>query len=426
MNILLINPWIHDFKCYDEWMRPLGLFRIQERLNKAGMKSELINFLGTHKKNKKFGTGDFFSEVIKAPELYSGFQRNFKKYGFTNEKAEEELSKVNEPDLIFISSGMTFWYNGLKETIDFLRKRFKKSRIILGGTYASLMPCHAQKFSGADEVVTNNEFENYIVRLTGKTDKSDFGGVPRIINGAAAIRISAGCPSGCTYCASKILSGPYRRLSMERTASVLLKAAQKGKLKDIVFYDDALLFNFREHLLKLLEIISKGLSGCGIKLRYHCPNGLHAGAIDPFTADKLKEHGFETLRIGYEYSDSLLSEKTGGKVTHEKAIECLNNLSAAGFRQGQPGVNIMLSCGLKKTIPDPVKINELKKAGARIKPILFSPVPGTDEFKKVSKILPQITKNPLYHNDAFFSFKTGIFSMEEYSEIKKDFMKPAN
>ena len=39
-NILLVNPWIHDFAAYDFWLKPLGLLylgNVTFQLNGKGL-----------------------------------------------------------------------------------------------------------------------------------------------------------------------------------------------------------------------------------------------------------------------------------------------------------------------------------------------------------------------------------------------------
>ena len=65
----------------------------------------------------------------------------------------ERLSAVEKPDVIGITSGMTYWYPGLFKVIELIKRSFKEVPILLGGIYATLCHDHALKFSGADFVI---------------------------------------------------------------------------------------------------------------------------------------------------------------------------------------------------------------------------------------------------------------------------------
>ena len=72
----------------------------------------------------------------------------------------KRLSAIEIPDLIGITSGMTYWYPGLFKTIESHKVLFQRSPVILGGIYATLCYEHAVRFSGADFVIQGSgEFE---------------------------------------------------------------------------------------------------------------------------------------------------------------------------------------------------------------------------------------------------------------------------
>ena len=82
MRILLVNPWITDFKAYDEWMRPLPLYRFLETLCREN-EVALIDCLSAVKKTKGYGTADFQSEQIGKPGVFRTIPRRFKRYGMS-------------------------------------------------------------------------------------------------------------------------------------------------------------------------------------------------------------------------------------------------------------------------------------------------------------------------------------------------------
>ena len=67
---------------------------------------------------------------------------------------------MERPDVIGITSGMTYWYPGLFKTIQAVKSLFKGVPVIGGGVYATLCHDHAILFSGADFVIRGSgEFE---------------------------------------------------------------------------------------------------------------------------------------------------------------------------------------------------------------------------------------------------------------------------
>ena len=113
---------------------------------------------------------------------------------------------MEAPDVILVTSVMTYWYLGVKWIIELLREIFPQSVIVLGGVYASLCPEHAARL-GAD----------YVVR--GRAEPA--APYPAMdLYGAIEYGVSMtsfGCPFSCAYCASGILWPRYRRRSLSET-----------------------------------------------------------------------------------------------------------------------------------------------------------------------------------------------------------------
>jgi hypothetical protein len=53
---------------------------------------------------------------------------------------------------VLVQTVMTYWYLGVREVIEDVRKLQPHAKIILGGVYATLCPKHAKSL-GADQVL---------------------------------------------------------------------------------------------------------------------------------------------------------------------------------------------------------------------------------------------------------------------------------
>ena len=151
-HILLINPWITDFAAYNFWVRPLGLLYIASLLRENGFRVTLIDCLDFFIKRKEYRDGKFYKTKIQKPLPIQNIPRNYSRYGMPEELFLERLSSIGKPDVIGVTSGMTYWYPGLFKTIEIIREFFNNVPIILGGIYATLCYDHAVKYSGADIV----------------------------------------------------------------------------------------------------------------------------------------------------------------------------------------------------------------------------------------------------------------------------------
>ncbi|MEO0076260.1 MAG: cobalamin-dependent protein, partial [candidate division WOR-3 bacterium] len=170
-RVLLINPWIYDFKAYDFWLKPLGLLYLAAYLRQAGYEIDYLDCLDRYhpmlaKKSIKFppvdcfGRGKFYAQEIEKPEVYKPIPRKYKRYGMPIEVISEILANMKKPDFIGVTSIMTYWYLGVFDMIKILKSYFPKVPIILGGIYATLCYDHARKFSGADYVIAGKAEEN--------------------------------------------------------------------------------------------------------------------------------------------------------------------------------------------------------------------------------------------------------------------------
>ena len=435
MNVLLINPWIYDFAAYDLWLKPLGLLNIASFLEKFGYKVSLINCLdrnhplgGKRYKNppaNRFNCGKFFSQEVAKPPLLKDVPRKYKRYGIPPEIFEEELSHLEKPHVVGITSGMTYWYPGVFEVIKRIKEKFPKTPVILGGIYASLCFEHARKFSGADYIIKGKGEIPFLKILDGiKGVKRDYSRIcwkkiqQNLLpayhllyrTASVAILTSRGCPFRCSYCASFLLEDCFIQKDPEKVLNEISYYVNKFKVKDIAFYDDALLINAEKHIIPILEGIIKKFKG---KVRFHTPNGLHIKFIDEKMAKLFYSANFKTIRLSFESISS-------NKASEMDLVKAVENFARAGYKKEDLGVYIMV--GLPGQDLDEVtnSIEFVRKTGARVKIAEFSPIPGTAEFEKAIRhsCLP-LQQEPLFQNNSIFYLWNKKISYQDLLKIKK-------
>lgn len=259
------------------------------------------------------------------------------------------MARFCRPDLILITSSMTYWYTGLSETIQFLRQNLPGVPIYLGGTYATLCADHAAKHSGADRILSgpwDGEKLRFIDEFFGNPFPSTvekfsswpypaFDLYPRL--GYVCLLTRRGCPFSCTYCAApRLARGMESRSPLQVIEEVIFWKDKRG-VYDFAIYDDALLINPASHIVPLLrEVIARGI-GC----RFHTPNALHIKAIDEEVAGLLYRGGFRTIRLGLETANQVTQMETGGKVDNREFQRAVRNLKRAGYGGEEIGVYLM-------------------------------------------------------------------------------------
>jgi radical SAM superfamily enzyme YgiQ (UPF0313 family) len=394
---LLVNPWIYDFSAYDLWMKPIGLLRVAGYLKKSGFNVNYFDCLASRSRKDPFDCGKFTKRMIPKPEQIKNIPRSFYRYGVLIEKFEEYLSNIQPPDVVYVGSGMTFWYLGVQEVIEIIRKKFKNVYIVLGGNYSVLCRNHAIKYSGADEIWEGQRLGDY--PSWDLIDRQD----------SVVIQTSFGCPFNCRYCGTDILCGGFYQRSYLEVMEEIEFYMRVFSPKDIAFYDDALLVNSEKHIKPLLrEIIKRE-----IKVRFHTPNAVHARYIDRELAGLMKEAGFISIALGFETSKK---ERSDSKVNNEELLKAVNYLKEAGFTA--ENIVIYTMCGSLDDSPEDAK-NDIIFVTEKIKmPVLlstYSLVPGSEDYKRwgFSEDL-----DPLWHNKTIFPLFNKKYSIDVIRKLR--------
>lgn len=427
-HILLINPWITDFAAYNFWIKPLGLLSIASLLKENGFQVTLIDCLDFSIKTKRYGDGRFFKTKIEKPLLFKSIPRNFSQYGIPEEILLKRLLFIEEPDLICVTSGMTYWYPGVFKLIEMTKKLFKNVPIILGGIYATLCYEHAKKYSGVD-IVFNGSGEVEILKLISGITKfripqsefridslpyPSFDLYPQL--DYVCIATSRGCPSQCTYCASPFLTRGFFRRDPLKVVDEIDYWTTQFHINNIAFYDDALLIEPSGHIIPILkEIIRRR-----IRCNFHTPNGLHIKEIDKEVAGVLFKGGFKTLRLGLETSHEATQLETGGKVGNQEFKEAIKNLNRAGYSGKEIGVYIMAGLPGQRVGEVEESMAYVKEAGAKPMLVEYSPIPHTPLFEKAKRVSPfDLENEPLFHNNSILPCRWDGFTMADYERVKE-------
>ncbi len=436
LHILCINPWIHDFAAYDFWARPLGLLSIASILRENGAAVSFIDCLDRFhpQENRPVkvlwdGRGPFRKTRIDPLHGLEHIPRKFCRYGIKPQWFEADLRKAGKPDIIFVTSQMTYWASGVKETIERTKAVYPDVPVVLGGIYASLCFDHAVNTAGADLVVKGPgeaRLGNIIKKITGfdfmgREVNEDLDALPfpafDLMNAIPYIPVltSRGCPFSCEYCACSYLEPDLRRRSPDNVFREIRHWHGKFGVKNFAFYDDALLVNSQKFAFPMLEkIISSE-----IKAFFHTPNALHVREINTQAAELMFRAGFKTIRLGLETTDFSSRRKHDVKVRENEFFRAVNCLKKAGFERNQVGAYLL--CGLPgQNLDDVQKSVELvKKTG--IMPVLayYTPIPHTPMWDKAVKFSKfDLTQHPVFTNNTLFPCVRTPEEMKRISQLK--------
>jgi radical SAM superfamily enzyme YgiQ (UPF0313 family) len=417
-HVLLVNPWIHDFAAYDGWAKPLGLLTIASLLRSGGCRVSYLDCLDRFHPRAapppaaaRFGCGPYHKTPLPKPAGFGDVPRRFSRYGIDPDWLRADLDRMARPDLILVTSAMTYWHPGVAETIAALKTAFPGAPVVLGGAYATLCPEHARRWSGADAVFTGpveDSLATLVETHTGRRPAAAFDPeapdtwpfpafdlqrrIPYV-----PLLTSRGCPYRCAYCASHLLEPRRTRRS---PGSVLAEIAHWHRgwgVTDVVLYDDAFLADLDGHAVPVLEAIRRA----GLPVRLHTPNALHVRGITEQSARLLFQAGFASVRLGLETTDFDLRAGLDHKVARTEFEAACAKLGAAGFGPARIGAYLLVGLPGQSTDSILRSIDLVKQAGASPLLAYYSPIPGTRLWPAaVRSARYDLAADPLFTNNS--------------------------
>ena len=436
VHILCVNPWIHDFAAFDFWARPLGLLSIAAILREKGFLVSYIDCLDRfHPRGERpvkvawDGRGPYRKTSIALPKGLESVKRRYSRYGIDPQWFQADLRTLEKPDLIFVTSMMTYWASGVKETIDGIKSVYPDVPLVLGGVYAGLCHGHAKKYTRADRVVSgpaeqslktifksilNLDFDDS--SLTEGLDRLPYpafdlqNSIPYV-----PVLTSRGCPFSCEYCASSYLEPRLRRRSSGHVLGEIEFWHQVHGVKNFPFYDDALLVNAENHAYPLFEKIIES----GMELNFHTPNAVHVKAVTQKAADLMFRAGFKTIRLGLETTDFSVNRSHDVKVAKDDFFLAVHHLKSAGFLKNQIGAYLL--CGLPGQNLDDVEASMALVSRAGVLPVLafYTPIPHTpmwEEARAASRY--DLDKHPVFTNNTLFPCVHSEKALAHISRLK--------
>jgi hypothetical protein len=209
----------------------------------------------------------------------------------SKEELEIEMG-FKKPDWIGITSLFTYWSKYVKDSVQHYKKLFPKTKVVVGGIYATLMSEHCKEYTGCDEVVKRiihevEEFTSY--------NKLDYNLLanPHPLD-YQIIHASRGCFRKCKFCGTWKIE-----------PELIFKKSIKNEIcnNKLIFYDNNFLAN--PHIEELLEELAN-LKYNGKHIVCECQSGFDGRILlkKPHLAKLLKKARFQNIRIAWDWSYS--------------------------------------------------------------------------------------------------------------------------
>jgi hypothetical protein len=416
-KILLLNPPIYDFAAYDFWIKPYGLLSIAGYLRDQAeyilfdYLDRLHPFIAGRKEQQsdEWGRGRFYCEQVASPPCLVQIPRYFRRFGLPRDIFQNFLAEQQPCDFVLVQTMMTYWYKGIQEVIDDVRKSWPRAKIILGGNYVTLCASHAQKL-GADFLVQDSNLQPLweYSNITPDLNQPALWQAYEKLN-VGVLKLSDGCPFNCTYCSVPKVYSKFKARPMEHSLAEL-QLLVESEVENIAFYDDALLFEAEKVLMPFLEEVLRR----EIKVNFHTPNAINARFITSELAKLMMEAGFKTFYLGFESTSVQWQQRTGSKVSSNELAQAVKYLISAGAEPtnitayqilGYPHGNLQ---ELEKSMRF---VNSL---GIRGMLADFSPIPGTPDGEYCRKWIDM--DEPLFHNKT--AFPNTLLGFDETNRLK--------
>jgi radical SAM superfamily enzyme YgiQ (UPF0313 family) len=416
---------------------PMGLLVIASLLRHHGISISFIDCLDrfhprapTSQPEARQGRGPYLKTRIPKPTGLDDVPRYYSRYGVKPQWFRNDLRNLRPPDLVLMTSLMTYWYPGVQETIKHIRSVWPQVPIVLGGIYPRLCPEHAQHHSGADHVVLEPAEKSLIsivrqftgVSLKPAFDPDNLDSYPypaldlQSQIGYVPLLTSRGCPFNCAYCASRILEPRHIQRSPDSVVEEIKFWHKKYDQRDFVLYDDAFLVNAEQHSIPILEkIISANLN-----VRFHTPNAIHIRGLSAQTAMLMRRAGFATMRLGLETVEFDHRLEMDQKVSEMEFEQAVSHLRKAGFEKKQVGAYLLAGLPEQDFTTIEHSINVVKRLG--ITPVIahYTPIPQTDLWPRaVAASRYDLESDPIFTNNAIMPCRRDPFVWDTLTRLKE-------
>ena len=438
-SLLLINPWITDFAAYDFWSKPLGLLYLASVLRNAGAHIDFIDCLDRFDeklqaraqslpKSGRYGTGKYLRQVIAKPAAFAHVPRYYARYGLPLDLFRSKLHSCQPPDAILVTSGMTYWYPGVQTAIAEARSAFPKAPVFLGGIYATLMPEHAQRTSGADVVIAGEAESAVVPKLQEMAPEFELGkqsfaclddypapawdlyqNLPY-----GVVMSSRGCPLRCSFCASFNISGAYRWRQPDEVVNDIAQLYEQHAVRDIAFYDDALLTNHIRHLQPIMAKVREA----ALPVRFHTPNGLQCKHLNRELAREMRATGFTTMRLSLESVSASRQRDMSLKVNTDSFTRAVEAIREANFDIADTDAYVLMALPGQplQEVLQTMAFVHTNAVGIRL--AAYSPIPGTVDYQRaVDAGFDQFSHEPLRTNNSAIPLRAPGLTFDAYNRV---------
>ena len=432
-RLVTVNCFISDiidYNAYDIYSIPLGFLYVVSMLRENGYKINFRDFLYDGRNNDgDFGQSSYKKEYIKDIEIqYTGDIPKIKRlyrWGTPINKIDKYLDTLKDSRVFIFNFTLTWLYLGQYELIELIKKKYPESIIIIGGLAVRINPEFYKKNKNIDHVLykdSHNELIKLLSNIYHITTKSklynhideypfpcwDLYKNLKYLN----VLTSVGCTYRCKYCATSYLYNGLIKRDPLKVVYEITNLSKQYNIKNIVFYDDYLLYDYSQRLGYILKTIDL----LGIKLFYHIPNSVHVRLITQEIANDFKRYNFRRIRISLETIKRSEDGSIDNKVTLKEFERTMKYLNNANLNRRHLSTYVLIGYP-KQTFNEVITtINYCYKHKVRTILLQYSPIPNTSTFENLDDDTKYFLKNNIFHtHKKLMVYNLSKMSLKEYS-----------
>jgi tRNA A37 methylthiotransferase MiaB len=421
MNILLIQPPIHDFYLTQKRTIPYGLACIAASLHAQGFKADIFDALATKKSKpipwpeEMMYLHDYYGHKDLSPfalfHQYRHFGYSFQHIG--------KIVRESNAFLVGISSLFTAYSEQALQTAKTIKKWHPKTIVVMGGHHPTHFPHDVLNHSEIDYVIRGEgeySLPALVKALKSKTSVDNIPGIAYkrdannfIINEPTFLKnldicplpysdgiknqfyqrndkkslvvvASRGCPMKCSYCALGNSQWTYRKKSVGRIIEEISTGMGHVESAFIDFEDENISLN-KDWFMKLLTQIQKHFESKHLTLR--AMNGLYPSSLDAELIDAMKQAGFNALNL----SVGTLSRKQLKYFKRPDVSTHLPEIIQLANRLNLSTTSYIIAGGLNQNPYDSVDdIIKLFQMGTVVGLSVFYPAPGSQDYDTLKQM----------------------------------------
>lgn len=326
MKVLLVNPPLEMLKQEGiNIVPPLGILYIGAVLEKAGHQIKIVDCVAENWKNPKVFKKD--NEIIRRFDVEENFWSDF-------------FSEF-QPDFIGISNLFAVSENICLELADKFKKLLPQTKIVIGGTNASVRAEFFKKHRAIDYVIKGEGEYAMLDLMEGREADDQFHWIKNldelpfpayhllncvienyfkgnlillyIYKRLLPISTSRGCIRQCVFCSGRENLGYWRARSPENVIKELLYLKDKFGIKEINFVDANLCLQ-KDRFIKLMELMRKNK----LNLKWSPSGGIYIESFTPDLVKLMRQTGCHSVYLAIEHGDERMQKYIGKVVPLDK------------------------------------------------------------------------------------------------------------